>query len=72
MTIFLIELAYLSALLFVCLSVTNIAQKVKNGLQGNFLEGFTVVKGTSDNFGGDLDHHADFPIVNPTKLFSNF
>ena len=43
---FLIALVYLSALLFVCLCVTNIAQKVTNGLQGNFLEGSTVVKGT--------------------------
>ena len=41
----------------VCLSVTNITQKVTNGLWWNFMDGFGVVKGTHYKiFGGDLDH----------------
>ena len=42
--------------LFVCLSVTNITQRVMNGLQLNFMEGSRVVKGTWLDFGSDPDH----------------
>ena len=51
----------------VCLSVSNITQKVMNELQWNFMEGSRVVKGTSVwlDFGSNPDHHADCPIGNP-------
>ena len=40
--------------LFVCLSVSNIAQKIMNGVQWNFMEGSGVVKEPAINFGGEL------------------
>ena len=45
---FSVALVYLSLFLSVCLSVSDIIQKVMNRLQRNFMEGSRVVKGMSD------------------------
>ena len=45
----------------VCLSLYLFICKVKNGMQLNFMGGFF---GDKENFGGDLDRHADCPIGN--------
>ena len=53
--------------LFVCLSASNIAQKVINGRIMNVsgsLGNDTCTKNSRLNFGSDLDHHADCPLAN--------